>query len=201
MADIDEGFRDLMRRFSAGDEDAAREVVARFGDDARRAVRRILKKNSPLRRQFDSSDIEQMLWDALLALARQDKTEQFRDPEALAAFLSGTARHKVADAFRRDNSQKRGGGRGPSPIASDDADARQISDLGPSALDVLIGSEEWDRVLESHPPQHRQLLRLFLEGCNYEEIRKKLGFSTGHVARTVAEMYEELRARLKGRKE
>ena len=85
------GFQDLMRRVREGSEDAAWEVVRRYGGYIRRAVRRVL--NPKLRYKFDSLDFVQWVW--LSFFRMHDKAERFERPQFLVTFLAGMARNKV----------------------------------------------------------------------------------------------------------
>ncbi len=69
MVECDDDFCTLMRRVGEGSEDAAWELVTRYGEDIRRAVRRVL--NVKLRPKFNSLDFVQLVWKSFFRVARQ----------------------------------------------------------------------------------------------------------------------------------
>jgi RNA polymerase sigma-70 factor (ECF subfamily) len=81
----------------AGSEEAARELIDVYGPHLRRAVRR--QMDPRLRRQFDSDDFMQEVWQRFFA--HLDKLSEVDHPQALVAFLSKLARNQVADACRK----------------------------------------------------------------------------------------------------
>ena len=60
-------FPSLMQQISMGSEDAAWELVERYGELIRRAVRRVLNKK--LRSKFDSLDFVQLVWSSFFRAA------------------------------------------------------------------------------------------------------------------------------------
>ncbi len=62
--DSQDSYRDLMYRVQEGSEDAAWELVQRYGGYVRRAVRRVLDRR--LRPKFDSLDFVQLVWQSFL---------------------------------------------------------------------------------------------------------------------------------------
>ena len=73
----DDDFRPLMQRVAEGSEEAARELVERYGGYVRRAVRRTM--DSRLRRMFDSLDFAQLAWASVFR--QRDCLERFENPE------------------------------------------------------------------------------------------------------------------------
>src|SRR5438105_7785266 len=90
-------FEALMAKVRAGSNDAARELVNRFGPQIRRVVHRRL--NARLRARYDSLDFMQAMWASFFA--GEVDSNRLDTPEKLVSFLSGVARHKVVDAYRR----------------------------------------------------------------------------------------------------
>ena len=83
MMECDEDFCRLMGRVGEGSEDAAWELVARYGEQIHRTVRRVL--NIKLRSKFDSLDFVQLVWKSFFQV--RNKCDRFHRPEELAAFL------------------------------------------------------------------------------------------------------------------
>src|SRR5271170_5545939 len=97
MADESREFACLMQRVSAGSQDAARELVERYGAHILRIVRRNL--NRRLRAKFDSADFVQAVWASFIALPLD--RYNFEQSEALVGFLFHLARNKVVEAVRQ----------------------------------------------------------------------------------------------------
>ena len=87
MPERDDDFCNLMRRLGEGSQEAAWELVDRYGEDIRRTVRRVLCIK--LRPKFDSLDFVQLVWNSFFrARANFDR---FHRPEELAAYLAAMA--------------------------------------------------------------------------------------------------------------
>ena len=92
MSDYHEDFDRLMEGVRNGSEDAAEELVARFDDDLRRAIRRVL--NPVLRSKFDSIDFAQSVWRSFFCGCHAER--RFDSAAQLKAFLMRMGRNKVA---------------------------------------------------------------------------------------------------------
>ncbi|MGO8745189.1 MAG: RNA polymerase sigma factor, partial [Thermoguttaceae bacterium] len=93
----DDDFHRLMQRVAEGSEEAARELVERYGESVRRAVR--LAMNRRLRRMFDSVDFAQNAWGSFFR--NRGRVERFETPQDLVQFLVCIARNKVIEEVRR----------------------------------------------------------------------------------------------------
>jgi RNA polymerase sigma factor (sigma-70 family) len=182
MADPDDDFCNLMRRVGEGADDAAWELVNRYGEDIRRSVRRVL--NLRLRPKFDSLDFVQLVWTSFFRV--RDKCDRFERPEELAAYLVAMARNKVGLETRRRLSTRKYDVRREQPfdqLCSDNTACQQ-----PAPIDVLIAREQWDQMLKGQPAHCRQIIHLRLQGHTCQEIGK-----TVHVAeRTVRRFLKKL---------
>ena len=96
MAEPNDEFQELMRRLRAGSEDAAREIVARYGNAIRRAIRRRL--NPLLRSKFDSADFTQRVWASFFPTP---SNLHATSPQELMDYLLAVARHDVDNENRR----------------------------------------------------------------------------------------------------
>src|SRR5437764_1479709 len=85
-------------RIQAGDESAARELLARYEAEVRLVVRRQLPRL--LRSRFDSLDFLQSVWGSFFRRVRSGPAE-FEDSRHLVAFLARAAKNKVIDEYRR----------------------------------------------------------------------------------------------------
>ena len=174
-----------MERVRTSPEDAARELVDKYGDHILRVVRR--KLHQKLRSKFDSHDFVQAVWASFFALP-PDRVK-FERPEDLAAFLMQLARNKVVDAVRQrlqtarydvtreqplDGSQAPGGGNLP---------GRE-----PTASQVAMAREEWERHLREQPAQYRHVFLSLHRGRTAEEIARELNVSLRTVYRVLRHM-------------
>lgn len=188
MDDNSDDFCDLMRRASDGSEDAARELVQRYGHSIRQAVRRALNKK--LRSKFDSSDFVQFVW-ASLFRTRQ-KLDRFNKPEELAAFLVTMARNKVGMEVRRQLlTQKCNLNREVSLQAVESMDQTELPDGDPSPVDVAIARERWERMLQNQPHHYRKILEFKLQGCSCREIAASLRLAESTVRRFLKKLLGE----------
>ena len=80
-------FRDLMRRFREGSEEAAEEILREYEGRMLRARDAL---DGRLRSKFDPDDIVQSAWESFVR--RRDNADRFENPERLGAFLVGTVR-------------------------------------------------------------------------------------------------------------
>src|SRR6516165_12131416 len=80
--------RAFLDRIRAGDESAARELLARYEAQVRLVVRRQLPRL--LRSRFDSLDFLQSVWATFFHRLRCDP-EKFEDPRYLITFLAQVA--------------------------------------------------------------------------------------------------------------
>jgi RNA polymerase sigma factor (sigma-70 family) len=167
MQDLDSGFHSLVCQVREGSEEAAWELVNRYGAHIHRAVRRVL--NERLRSKFDSLDFVQIVWNSLFRA--RDKLDRFERPEELAAYLVVMARNKVGMEVRRrlmtekyDVNRER---------SLDQMCANRESDIpgrSPSPVEIAVARERWDRLLEGQPPHYREIIRLRLRGYTYQSI-------------------------------
>jgi RNA polymerase sigma factor (sigma-70 family) len=175
---IDEDFRDLMQKIQQGSEDAAWELVARYGEALRRAVRRAL--NAKLRPMFDSTDFVQLVWLSFFRIPAN--SGRFHSPAALAAYLVRMAQNKVVSETRRRLGS----------IKYNVNAERSLDDLkwrrdlvGPSATPVAIAiaREQVSRLLAKQPKHYRQIIELKLQGHSCREIADRLQLAESTVRR------------------
>jgi len=166
MTEYDDDFNNLMKCVGEGSEEAAWELVSRYGEGIRTAVRRVL--NVRLRPKFDSLDFVQIVWTSFFRV--RDKCERFHRPEELVAYLLTMARNKVGMEVRRrlmtekfNVRQERSIGQ----LCEEDMICRQ-----PAPLDIAIAHERWEGMLKDQPTHYRRIIHLRLRGYTCEEIGK-----------------------------
>jgi RNA polymerase sigma-70 factor (ECF subfamily) len=164
-------FCTFMVRVRSGDEDAARELVRRFGGLIRREIRlRVYDRR--LLRVLDSMDIAQSVLNSFFAHAW---TGHFavETPEELARLLIGMTRKKVAFQRRRQYARKR--------------DCRLTDATGVNEMDIVARSPNpgqvasdrdlIDAVLQRMSDEERQLVRMRADGWEWPEIAVLMGGS------------------------
>jgi RNA polymerase sigma factor (sigma-70 family) len=167
MTALNDDFRSLVQQVRNGSEDAAWELVSRFGEPIRRAVRRVL--NEKLRSKFDSVDFVQLVWNSLFRV--RDKLDRFDQPEELAAYLVAMARNKVGMETRRRLSTEKYNVAREQPL--DQLRARGDAALcsrEPTPIETAIAREQWNHMLEGQPDHYRQIIHLRLQGHTYQRI-------------------------------
>jgi RNA polymerase sigma-70 factor (ECF subfamily) len=165
----DDEFRDLMGRLQEGSEDAAWELVDRYGDAILRAVRRVL--NVRLRSKFDSLDFVQLVWCSFFKA--RDQLVRFTRPEELAAFLVTMARNKVGMEVRRRLKTEKYNVNREQASSGFPNTVDQSADHESSPLEVAIAREQWNR----------QIISLRLQGLTYQDIAESLNIAECTVRR------------------
>lgn len=191
MPQQNQEFRELMDRIRGGSEEAAWELVERYGDRVQRAVRRSL--NQRLRSKFDSLDFVQLVWSSFFRTKGQ--VNRFDRPEELAAFLITMARNKVGmEVRRRLSTEKYNINR---EISLEQRDARipfGIPDREPAPVEIVIARERWDRIMENQPGRYRRIVELRLQGNTHQEIADEIGVAACTVRRFLKKLSREVLA-------
>jgi len=179
---------ELLERARQDSEGSAQEIVERYGSYILRAVRRRLNKK--LRSKFDSVDFVQAVWASFFALPA-DRL-QFDRPQQLVDFLMGLARNKVVDAVRqRLETQKYDINRELPLYDSTAVDAREVKARGPTASQVAIAKEEWQRAQDSAVPREERIVNWIQRGQSLESIAREIGVSV----KTIRRVLERIRQR------
>jgi RNA polymerase sigma-70 factor (ECF subfamily) len=164
-------FDELIRRVRAGDQDAATELVRRYEESIRRAVRFRLA-DSRLERVFDSMDICQSVFASFFVrtAAGQFDIEQ---PEQLLKLLVAIARNKLAKQVHNQQRQCRDYRR----VQPAEMDAEQFAADDATPSQIVAGEEllrKADRLLTD---EERELRELRKEGLDWATIAEQLGSS------------------------
>jgi RNA polymerase sigma-70 factor (ECF subfamily) len=164
----DSGFSDFIRRVRRGDEQAAAELVERYGPAIRRVVR-VRLRDPRLHRLFESGDICQSVFASFFvrtALGQYD----LESPDQLLKLLAAIARNKLAGQARRERAARRDQGRVQPGAVIEDYPA-PIS--GPSGQ--LATSELLEEARKRLTPAERELLEHRAVGRGWAEIAADLG--------------------------
>jgi RNA polymerase sigma-70 factor (ECF subfamily) len=182
MPEKKDTFQDLLQRARESCDQSARELVERYGPHILRVVRRRL--NRRLRSKFDSVDFVQAVWASFFALPMEKY--QFDRPEQLVEFLMGLARNKVVDAVRQRLVTQKYNIERELPIH--DSAVHEQLDLaarGPTASQVAIAKEEWERLQDVERTRDDRILHSLGTGLNLQEIAREIGVSEKTVRRVL----------------
>jgi RNA polymerase sigma-70 factor (ECF subfamily) len=179
----------FLARIQAGDEGAARELLARYEAEVRLVVRRQLPRL--LRSRFDSLDFLQSVWGSFFRRVRNSGgPAEFEDSRHLVAFLARAAKNKVIDEYRRAASRKQDMHR-EEPLWTDGNRPKDLPARIDSPSEVAQAHEVFGRLRDSLPKERRSILELKAEGLSSKDIGERLGISE----RTVQRVLEDLRRR------
>jgi len=178
----DTEFRTLMERVRAGEAGAYEELLARYGEAVRRAVR--IRLHDRLRAQYDSLDFVQDVWASLLAAG--PGPDRFPDQDALVKYLCGIARNKVIEVFRRRFATRTHAITREEPLPPDTRDSGPgLPGKGPTPSQAAVAGERWDDWVRRLPPGHRAVLERLRDGHTHEEVAAMLNVSVRTVERIV----------------
>jgi RNA polymerase sigma factor (sigma-70 family) len=182
-------FADLMRRLQEGSQEAARELVDKYGDYLLRVVRRRLLRK--LRSRFDSADFVQAVWASFFA-GRTELT-MFQTPEEVVAFLAAMAQNKVQQEIRTQfGTDKRDLHREQSlDDSAIEGIHEQLAAEQPTPSEVVAAEDLWDHLIQRQPVRYQRILVLRRLGCTHREIADQMGLNE----KTVRRVLEELAAK------
>lgn len=180
MQDNATDFVDLMRLVCEGSQDAARELVHRFGPHVLRVVRRRLPQ--ALRSKYDWCDFEQETWAAFFAMPPD--RYRFERPEQLAWFLGVLAGNKVVEAVRqRLVGQKYNVNR--ERCLDTERHEGALGARQPSPPEIAIAREEWKLLVRDQPEHYQRILAGLRDGHTQREVAVELRINVRTVRRVV----------------
>jgi DNA-directed RNA polymerase specialized sigma24 family protein len=179
-----------LERLKAGDEAALQPLWKRYYAEIVRLARRRL----PAAADLDSEAIAASAFHSFWRGARAGRFPQLADRHDLWRLLIVKTRDKIADALKKRNAQKRGGGRVH-------VGGKALADLTapePTAEFVLSMIEELQALLDRlDDDKLRQIAVWKMEGETNPEIARRLGCAL----RTVANKLELIRAIFRERRD
>src|SRR5437764_3130114 len=152
-------------RIQAGDEAAARELLARYEAEVRLVVRRQLPRL--LRSRFDSLDFLQSVWGSFFRRVRTGPAE-FEDSRHLVAFLARAAKNKVIDEYRRAASRKQDMHR-EEPLWSEGTRPKEVAADIDTPSEVAQAREVFVRLRDLLPVERRTILQPKADGLSSRE--------------------------------
>ncbi|TWT66257.1 RNA polymerase sigma factor [Posidoniimonas polymericola] len=178
----------LIRRFRAGEEDAATALYSRYALKLQRLADR--NTGSDLATRFDSDDVVQSVFRTFFRRVQGGEYD-LPDGEELWRLLLVLGLNKIRKLAAYHRAQRRNVG------STQQAETSQMNLLpGLENPDLAIASleEVIDEVTASLPPIHRQIVRLRIEGYKQSEIAA----TTQRTERTIERVLQTFRTRLRG---
>lgn len=175
----------LLRRFRAGNEDAATALYLRYAERLSRLANREVSPD--LARRVDSDDIVQSVFRTFFRRAANGQYDVV-DREDLWKLLLVMALNKI----RSSGSFHRAAKRSASKTISMDGDvsAQELPKNQQEAFQILKLTVE--EIVGSLPSEHRDIVWLRIEGLEFDEIVKR----TGRAKRTVERILQSFRQTL-----
>jgi RNA polymerase sigma factor (sigma-70 family) len=184
MSDYEKDFDCLMQSVCLGSEEAAWQIVDRYGEDIRQAVRRVL--NYRLRPKFDSLDFVQLVWNSFFRV--REKCDRFHRPEELVAYLLAMARNKVGMEIRRRLMSEKYNIRRELPF--DVLRDEELWSHDPPPMDVAVAQERWENMLKKQPSHYRKIIQLRLQGYTFQDIGKAVHLDERSVRRFLQKLLD-----------
>lgn len=179
MSDANHDFRQLMQQVEEGSDDAARELLDRYGSHIIRAIR--AKLHREMRAKFDSEDFYQTVWKSFFS----HDVPEFRDEGELIAFLRKVAVNKVAERFRQlFQTQKYNVTRERQTDFSDEEAGPPVKSRDPTPSQIVSAEEQLDRMAGGQPV-YRRILELKAGGATLHEIAEDTGLNEKTVRRVI----------------
>jgi len=173
---------ELLEQAWKDSDGSAREVVERYAPYILRAVRRRLDKK--LRSKFDSTDFVQAVWASFFALPPE--RVQFKRHQELVSFLMGLARNKVVDVVRQRLETEKYDVKRETPLFdSASMNFRDMAGKGPTASQVAIAKEEWQRAENPKTPRDERIVNWIRRGQSLEAIAREIGVSVKTIQRVL----------------
>src|SRR3954470_16740443 len=163
-------FAELMDQVHEGSQDAAWQLLEKYGPYLKRYIRRSLKQE--MRSKFDSLDFAQVVWASFFR--EPDRLRRLDSPHALLAYLASLARNKVVGVRRHLTSVKPDIDR---EIAFDDLEEDieiRLPHPDPTPSAVAVAHERWHQLIDNQPESVRRIVELRFMGATFPEIAEQL---------------------------
>jgi RNA polymerase sigma-70 factor (ECF subfamily) len=163
-------FPDLLRRVRGGDPDAAADLVRRYEQAIRRAVRMRLT-DARLRRTLESMDVCQSVFFNFFVRAAAGQFDLER-PEQLLGLLVRMAQNRVQDHARREQADRRDGRR---LRADGDQALAGVADRHETPSQEVAGRDLLERVRSLMSDEERYLMDQRRLGRGWAELAAEAG--------------------------
>jgi len=170
-----------IRGLKAGEESAMQMLFTRYWPRLVELARSRLRR-AP-RRIADEEDVAQCVFWEFFRAVKAGQTPRVESRESLWALLATITARKAATQLKQELRQKRGGGEVCSEsvleklAGSGRRGIEQLPAIGPSAGEVAILRDLYDRYVGGLPEPYRQIAELHLGGYSHQEIAARMGFT------------------------
>ncbi len=187
MRDLPSEFAELMERVHDGSQDAAWQLLEKYGPHVKRYVRRSL--NQEMRSRFDSLDFAQVVWASFFR--EPERFRRLESPTALLAYLASLARNKVVGTRRQMTTMKNDLSReiGFGELEEDLEVRCPNPDPTPSA--VAVARERWHQLVDNQPESVRRIVELRFMGATFPEIAEQLNINERTARRAIDRLVGE----------
>ena len=197
-----EGFRALVERVRAGDQDAATELIRRYEPAVRRAAR-VRLVDTRLNRMLDSMDVCQSVMASFFVRAAMGQYE-LDTPDQLLKLLAVMTRNKLANAVKAQGAQRRDFRRTKADAGA--AAGGDASSAGSPLDDVaapratpsreVAAREMLDEARRRLSPEELRLLDDREAGRDWAEIAAELGASPDALRKRLARAVDRVAGEL-----
>jgi RNA polymerase sigma factor (sigma-70 family) len=186
----DSNFIELIRQVEAGSDEAAADLLSRYGPSLRR-IARIRLQGSEIRRVLDSQDIYQSVM-AVFFQRIQSGVFELSTPEDLVRLVSTMIRNRVTDKVRMHHAQRRDLRRN----LSVESESIAIVDIEDSPS-VLVSREELIQRFRSLLTQQEQLLLdERAHGYTWQELAERLSATPDQLRKQLSRAMEKVARQL-----
>ena len=171
MSEPTSEFAELMQRIQAGSQDAAWELLEKYGPHVQRFVRRSL--NPQMRSKFDSVDFMQVVWASFFR--EPERIRRLDSPQQLVGYLAAMARNKVGTEVRRGMlTSKRDLRREVSIDEPGESPHEGLTARDPTPSSVAMARERWTQLVDDQPEGVRKIVEMRFMGATFDEIAAEL---------------------------
>ncbi len=184
--------QELLDRFRAGDEAAAKSLLDRYAQRLLALARGRLSQR--LARRIDPEDVVQSAYRSFFLRARAGEFHVEREGD-LWRLLAAITLHKLWRQAKHHRAGKRAIGREEQPTGDDSPPLEQLASREPSVADVVVAADELRWLLTQLAPHERQAVELRLQDIPLDQIAAQMARSERTVRRSLAKARDLLRQR------
>jgi len=177
-----------MEEVRSGSQEAAWELVDRYGPHVQRHVRKSLHRQ--LRSKFDSIDFVQVVWASVFR--NPEKLREIDRSEELIAFLAGIAKHKVLNEVRRRLQSLKYNVAREKPLGFREEENGELHVRNPTPSAVAIAKERWDGMLAKQNATAQAVVGLRLQGVSFVEIAQRLQINERTARKAIERLTQSL---------
>jgi RNA polymerase sigma factor (sigma-70 family) len=164
--------RELVKKWRAGDQEAARQIYDRYVERLLALARRRLGHRVSSR--VDPEDVLQSVFRTFFQRVKAGRF-QIDDEDDLCKLLMRITVHKTLRKIAAETAAKRDPRREASTGADSEDRLYDLCDREPTPDEAVDFLDQLEHLLGKFTPQQRQILEMRLQGFNNDEIAQKLG--------------------------